>query len=150
MKRYDQIVGLIWLALGSAMAIEAVRLGLGGLHLPGIGFTAFLIGVSLGFSGLVLTVSATSKDKEGNKVWAGQNWGNVMMTLLALLIYIFLMEPLGFLLATFLLLFVLFKITSAKKWFSPLLSSLTVVFWCYLIFFVWLKVPLPKGILGLG
>lgn len=150
MKRYDQIIGLIWFALGSAIAIEAVHLGLGGLHLPGIGFMAFLIGVSLGLGGFVLTVLATLKGKEGDKIWAGQNWKNVVIPLVALFIYTTLMEPLGFLLTTFLLVFVLFKITAPKKWFSPLLTSVVVVFSCYLIFFVWLKVQLPKGIFGFG
>ncbi len=150
MKRYDQIMGLIWFVLGDAIAIEAVHLGLGGLDLPGIGFMAFLIGVSLGLSGLILTLSATFKGKEGHPLSSGQNWKNVMITLLALFIYTFLMEPLGFLFTTFLLVFVLFKITAPKKWFSPLLTSAVVVFACYLIFFVWLKVSLPKGILGLG
>jgi hypothetical protein len=60
------------------------------------------------------------------------------------------MEPLGFLISTFLLMFLLFKITAPGKFISPLASSAAVVFLSYFIFFVWLKVPLPKGFWGLG
>jgi putative tricarboxylic transport membrane protein len=150
MKRYDQIMGLIWFVLGSAIAIEALRLGVGEVRLPGIGFMPFLVGVFLGGFGFVLTLRAHLKGKEGDRLWAGQNWKKVIVTLAALFIYISLMDPLGFLVSTFLLNFVLFKVTAPKKWFSPLLTSAAVVFSCYLIFFLWLKVPLPKGILELG
>jgi len=151
MRRWDQIIGLIWLALGIGITIEAIHLGLGELRFPGIGFMAFLIGISLGFSGFILTVFKTVKGKrEDDKIWAGQNWKNVVIPLITLLIYIALLETLGFLIATFLLIFLLFKITTSKRWFSPLLTSLIVVLLSYLLFFVWLKIPLPKGVLGIG
>jgi putative tricarboxylic transport membrane protein len=151
MKRCDQIVGFIWFALGSGMALEAIHLGLGELRLPGIGFMPFLVGVLLAVSGCVLTLFATLKGKEGDdKSWAGENWKNIILPLLALFIYIGLMEPLGFLLSTFLLIFFLFKMTAPKKWLAPLVTSGVIVFFSYLIFFVWLKVPLPKGFFGVG
>jgi hypothetical protein len=59
------------------------------------------------------------------------------------------MDPLGFLLPTFLLMFFLFKITAPKKWFAPIVSSLITVFLSYFIFFLWLKIPLPKGVFGM-
>jgi hypothetical protein len=68
----------------------------------------------------------------------------------ALLAYIFLMEPLGFLISSFFLMFLLFKITAPGRFISPLVSSAAVVLLSYMIFFVWLKVSLPKGFLGLG
>ncbi len=150
MKKNDRILGVIWFILGSAIAVEALRLGMGDVRRPGAGFMAFLIGTSLGVSGLLLTLWATLKGKGGSKLFAGQNWKNVTITLLALVLYIFVMEPLGFFLSTFLLLFVLFKITAPNKWFSPLVTSVMVVFSCYLIFVVWLKIPLPKGVLPMG
>lgn len=151
MKSCDKIIGLIWFVLGSGLTIEAVRLGLGKFQLPGIGFMGFVIGVSLGVSGLVLAVLATLKVKKGDdKILVGQNWRNVMIPLLALLIYIILMEPLGFLISTFLLIFLLFKMTTPKRWCASLATSAIVVLLSYVVFFVWLKVPLPKGYFGLG
>lgn len=151
LKRCNQIVGLIWLALGSGIALEAVHLGLGEWTLPGIGFMPFWVGVLLGSSGFILTLFATLKGKErDDKTWAGENWKNILLPLIALFIYVGLMRPLGFLLSTFLLIFFLFKMTAPKKWLSPLMTSVVVLFFSYLIFFVWLKVPLPKGFWGMG
>ncbi len=150
MKSYDKIFGFIWLALGSAIAIEALRLGIGRLHFPGVGLLAFIIGVSLGLCGLFLMISAALQGEEGDKLWSGQNWKKVILLSVALFAYTIFMELLGFLLATFLLVFILFKMTAPKRWFSPLVSSAAVVFSCYLVFFVWLKILLPKGIFGIG
>lgn len=150
MGRSEQIVALIWLALGIGIAVGALDLGLGELHMPGIGFMPFLIGVSLGVSGLILLIAATAKGKGEERIWQGQRWENVVLPVSALLAYIFLMEPLGFLISSFLLMFLLFKTTAPGKFISPLASSAVVVFLSYMIFFVWLKVSLPKGFLGLG
>lgn len=150
MRRPDQIVGWVWLALGIGIAVEALDLGLGELHMPGIGFMPFLVGVSLGLSGLILLITATAKGKGEERIWQGQRWKNVVLPVSALLAYIFLMEPLGFLISSFFLMFFLFKITAPGKLISPLVSSAAVVFLSYMIFFVWLKVTLPKGFLGLG
>ena len=110
-----------------------------------------VIGVSLGVSGLILSGLARAKRKEDEeKIWAEQHWQNVVMPLAALFMYIVFLEVLGFLIGTFLLIFLLFKMTAPKRWLAPLVSSAIVVFFSYLIFFLWLKVPLPKGYFGLG
>ena len=150
MKKYDQVMGLIWFFLGSAIVIEALRLGVGEVRLPGIGFMPFLVGVLLAGFGFVLFLRAILKGRGGDRLWVGLRWRNLIVTLVALVFYIFIMESLGFLISTFLLNFVLFKVTAPKKWLSPFLTSAAIAFSCYLVFFLWLKVPLPKGILELG
>jgi putative tricarboxylic transport membrane protein len=150
MRRPDRIVGLVWLALGIGIAVGAVDLGLGELHMPGIGFMPFLVGASLGVSGLILLIAATAKGKGSERIWQGQRWQNVVTPVSALLAYVFLMEPLGFLLSSFFLMFLLFKIAAPGKFLASLVSSAAVVFLSYMVFFVWLKVTLPKGFLGLG
>ncbi len=150
MRRYDQIIGLIWFALGSGMAIQGINMGLGYSHLPGIGFMPCLVGSSLGLCGLILTIWVTLKEKENDdKIWEGQNWKNLVLSILSLFVYAFLMEGLGFLITTFLFQFFLLKLTAPKRWLRPLLSSLLIALCCYLIFSMWLKVSLPKGFLGI-
>ena len=153
MKRYDQLMGLVLFSLGVGMTIEAIHLKLGQLARPGPGFMAFLIGVSVGLSGLILTLLATLKGKETNeRIWAGQNWRNLAAIVLALLSYVVLFEYLGFLLITFLFIFFLCKLTSKepRKWSGAIVFSVIVVLFCYLIFCLWLKISLPKGFLGIG
>ncbi len=151
MGRYDRITGLIWFALGSGMAIEGIRLELGTLQLPGAGFMPFLVGSLLALSGLILTVWVTLKEKENDdQIWKWRNLKNLALPILSLFVYAFVMEDLGFLVTTFLFQFVMLKWTAPKRWLSPLLSSLLIALCCYLGFSVWLKVPLPRGLLGIG
>ncbi|MFH0813246.1 MAG: tripartite tricarboxylate transporter TctB family protein [Pseudomonadota bacterium] len=151
MRGYDRIIDWIWFAIGGGMAIEGINLGLGKSYLSGIGFVPFLIGSSLGVCGLILVALVTLKGKEDDdKIWAGLNWKNLVLPLLSLLIYALLMEHLGFLITTFLFQFFLLKLTAPKRWLSPVFTSLLIVFCCYFVFSLWLNVPLPKGILGIG
>ena len=151
MKKYDQLMGLVWFALGVGIVIEAIRLELGQLNHPGPGFIAFLVGVSLGLSGLILTLLATSKREEARKkIWAGLDWRNIALIILALLSYVVFLDYLGFLLITFLFILCLIKLTDPKKWLGAFIFSITVTFFCYLVFSFWLKITLPRGFLGIG
>jgi putative tricarboxylic transport membrane protein len=151
MRKYDRIIGLIWFVLGCGMAIEGIHLGLGKSSLPGIGFVPLLVGSSLGVCGLTLMLLVTLKGEQSDdKIWKGQNWKNLFLSIVSLFIYAFLMERLGFLITTFFFLFFLFKMTAPKKWLGPLLTSLLVAVSCYLIFSLWLNVSLPKGVFEIG
>jgi putative tricarboxylic transport membrane protein len=151
MGKYDRVIGMIWLVLGGAMAIEGFNLGLGKISRPGIGFVPFLVGSSLGLCGFVLMVWAFLKGEGADEVtWKGQNWKNLVLPVLSLVIYALIMERLGFLITTFLFLFFLFKLTAPKKWLSPLLTALLISVSCYFIFSLWLKVSLPSGFLKIG
>ena len=68
--------------------------------------------------------------------------------LVVLLVYVALLEPLGFLLTTFLCLLILFKLSYQGKWLVPLLFSGAAVGLSYAVFVVWLRNPFPSGIFG--
>jgi hypothetical protein len=56
---------------------------------------------------------------------------------------------LGFLLSSFLLMLALLRILGVKRWtFNLSLSFITAIV-CYFLFVQWLKIPLPKGWIGL-
>ncbi len=139
---------MIWLALGCGMAIEGVRLGVGKVQLPGTGFMPFAVGVALALCGLFMTTSTFVAKGEGaeDQVWAGQNWKNLFLPLLALLAFVLLLDPLGFLLVTFLLQFFLLKLSHPDRWTRPAALALSIAVVSWLVFSVWLKIPLPKGI----
>jgi len=148
--RYDRIGGVIWMALGAALAIGSIKLGLGALHKPGSGLMPFLTGILLGSLGLLLTLLDTRKrsDEKGDEeVSLRQFWGMGACSLAASFLYAFLLSPLGFIVATFLLFLSLFKIMGTRKWFTPILISLLAVSVSYFIFDVWLRIEFPRGIL---
>jgi len=151
--RYDRVGGVIWMALGTALGIGSIKLGLGTLHRPGPGFMPFLAGSLLGLLGLALLLSKTqegSEKKRGEEISLRKFWEKGVYALIVSFLYILLLEPLGFLIATLLLIFALQKIMGARKWFVPISISFLAVGVSYLIFIVWLRISFPSGVLRVG
>jgi len=147
MRTHDQLGGLIWIILAVSLCIGSIKLKLGGFRNPGPGFLPFLTGIVLGILGIILIFSRISKEiaKDEKLTRKGRNLLIPFLTLLISFAYVLLFEPLGFLPATFLFLFFLFKLSEPKKWLKPLILSLSVVILSYLIFSVWLQCQFPRG-----
>ncbi len=110
----------------------------------------FLTGVLLGLLGLLLAFLDTRKRPEkkgGEKVSLRQFWGKGVYSLAVSFLYAFFLDPLGFIAATFLLIFSLLKIMGTRKWSTAILISFLTAGLSYLIFDVWLRIELPIGIL---
>jgi hypothetical protein len=60
------------------------------------------------------------------------------------------LEKVGYVIATFLLLVILFRVIGSRKWLFALMASAIVVFLSYLLFVTLLKVEMPSGIWGIG
>lgn len=156
MRKLFQVDGLVWVLLGIALCIGSIKLQLGSLHVPGPGFLPFLTGASLVIFGLVLIVSKALAGGKGEEHrpkgvgwvrWSWRRFCTPLLTAMILLAYIALLEPLGFLLTTFVCLWLLFKLSEPNRWLMPLLlSSITSVV-SYLLFSVWLQCQFPKGVL---
>jgi len=79
-------------------------------------------------------------------LWAGLDPGKVLYVIVLLVGYTLLLKPVGFLISTFFLLSLLFRIKgliALKQSFSCRSSSR----WLLYYFEIWLKAQLPKGIL---
>jgi putative tricarboxylic transport membrane protein len=153
MKTNERVFGLIWIILGAVFCFGATKLSFGNFRKPGPGFLPFFAGAILSLLGLILFFLPTvrkevSKREEpaGEKLWRGKNWKNVLFTLLSLFGYLISIEPLGFLLTSFLFLFFLFKLMEPRKWFDPFIFSGISVALIYYIFTIWLHCQFPRGI----
>lgn len=156
-RKHDVVGGLIWVILGICLCVESIKLKiiLGGFHIPGAGFMPFLAGTLLGILGFILifcgTFKGLRKDKEVKveKIFVKNNWKhflNPLLNLLILIAYVLLLEPLGFLLTTFLFLFLLLKLSMPKQWLVPLVLSISAVIISHLVFSIWLQCHFPRGI----
>jgi putative tricarboxylic transport membrane protein len=146
---YDRVGGVIWLVLGIVICIGSTKLGLGAFHRPGPGFMPFLAGSLLGVLGCILTLTKTQKGlekKEDGEISIRKFLAKGVFAFIVSFMYIFLLEPLGFVVGTFLLFFSLLKIMGTRKWFSPFLISFFAVVLSYFVFIVWLKISFPKGV----
>ena len=147
MARRDAIASVFLLALGATAVYEAAKLPFGTLRNPGPGFLPWWESLTLGLLALVLLVqSLTSPPSahapEGRRVL--KVWG----LLAALGAYIFLLENLGYPFCTFLLVLFLLRVVDPHRWATALGIALIAAGGSYLVFAIWLKVPLPAGLLA--
>jgi putative tricarboxylic transport membrane protein len=148
-KRTYVIVNIFWLVLSTAVCVESWSLKVGGLHNPGPGFLPFYTAILLGLLALI-SLLQTLKESEGpaSEIWGGIQFGKLAILLGTLFLYVFLLDRLGFLLGTFLLLLVLFRIVESYSWKIVLFSSLLTTAATYFFFVILLESRLPRGLWG--
>jgi uncharacterized BrkB/YihY/UPF0761 family membrane protein len=152
MVKHEWILNLVLFIFGTVIALESFRLGLGGLHRPGVGFLPFYTGALLAlvaFFSLVKNLRITLGRKwDGNERFFGRAVFNLGGILIAVIVYVIIFPLFGYLLSTFLLLVALFRAAGIRKWGHNLLTTFLTVAITYLVFFSWLHIQFPKGILG--
>jgi len=147
----DRWSGLFFLAFSIFVCVEGIGMDVGTFHVPGPGFLPFWSGVVFGiFSIILVGRSILSKPGEGKmkNLWKGTNWGRVIMVLASLFIYAIFLQGLGYLLATFGLMALMFGMMGKTRWWVRVITAAITVVATYMIFYAWLDVQLPKGIFG--
>lgn len=147
----DQASSLVWLTFALFICAETLRrLSLGSWGDPGPGFLPALSGGVLGVLALIHFLhSYLRKSGESRGLWIlPERWKALLFVIISLFVYVFLLEPLGFVTATFLLLIILFRAAEPHPWMVVIGGSALTSFITYLLFDVFLKCQLPKGILG--
>jgi putative tricarboxylic transport membrane protein len=141
--------GPIWAALGIGISFLSYRTGIGVFTEPGAGFVALATGLFLIVIGAVMCFARGRTPKQQGSTGMRGNFIRrffrfaYMVALLVL--YGFLLEPLGYLIATFLLMYGLFFNLEGRRFVFPLFASLASVAVTYTVFEIWLKTQLPRG-----
>ena len=152
-KRYQVGSALFLLFFGVFICVEAHKLDMGRVVKPGPGFFPFWLGFGLILISFALAVKAGRKKAkdlpEPQGLWQGLNWYKILFALIALLIYAFFLEALGYILSTFLLMFFLFRAIEPQKWPVVIFGSVITSFITYALFRLWLQVQLPMGLWGM-
>ena len=151
MKSRDQGSSLFWFIFSAIVFIESLRLGIGTLQSPGIGFISFGASGLLGILSLFLFLRASRSkgEVESEPLFSGRLWKRVLAAFVALPLYARLMPILGYLITTFLLMGFLFWLLERKKlWWVLVLSFLTTMT-TYYVFSKWLNSQFPDGLFGL-
>jgi putative tricarboxylic transport membrane protein len=149
MKKTYIVANVFWLVLAMAVCLESWRLNVGGVHRPGPGFLPFYTAILLGILALVsLVQTIKGPGGPGSGIWGGIRFGKLILMIGSLFLYTLLLDQLGFLLGTFLLLIVLFRIVEPYRWTTVVLFSLLTIGGTYLFFVVLLESRLPRGFLG--
>lgn len=136
--------GLFLFALSLFVLWESLRIGLGTLKVPGSGFLSFCAGLILSGLSLVLIYRGW-----GARESLGAHSRRVIVALLSLFAYSLVINTLGFVVATFFLVGILFQLGEPRRWWALLGMSALVTFLAYFVFGILLHVYFPRGFLGI-
>ena len=150
MKKYYFILNIFWIGLSLFVMLFSYKYGLGEVRNPGPGFLPFLLGFLLllfsTYSFLGSLIRRGIKDEE-NEAKRGQiHYRRILSVLVSMVGYVILLEPLGYLVDTFLLLIILFVSAGSRKWGLVLIASALTVMATYFLF-LYLGLRFPMGIL---
>ncbi len=148
----QRLGSLFWLAMGLISIYGSLLLGLGNMREPGSGFLSFLAGCFICIMAVVVLGQSFIQGQEGRaklaSLWEGVNWRRPMIITVLVLGFVLFLEKLGFILSSFLLLFILLKSVEKFSWSKAILIPVLTMGCTYLIFDFFLKATLPKGFLG--
>ena len=149
-KDRDIFLTFFWIGLSLFVMISAYHLELGNFQDPGPGLMPFLIGVVLFLLSSVILAASFLRSRSRSDSERMKNAGRISFWKVgsvfgSLVIYGLILEKIGYLVATWLLLLFLFKIAGSRKWRTVLLSSVLTVFITY-FFFTSFGLRFPKGI----
>ncbi len=152
MKQIGKQEGFIWIAIGIGICYLSWRIHLGSFNEPGPGFVAFASGMALVAIGTIMTLPKTlpkgsaDSGRSAYRLFLELPRFPLVYTVGVLVGYGLVLNFLGYLTSTFLLMFALFNDRGTGRFFSSILASLLTVGVTYLIFETWLRVQLPRGI----
>jgi len=152
MKQRDLYSSIFWFLFGVFITQCGYALRLGRPSNPGSGFIIFWMGLAMMVLSASICLTAMlrkSEAEQGKPVWAEVRWSKIAGVLLALLLYAYILVPVGFLPSTGLLLVYLFKGIERQKWSVAIFGAVLTTLIAYVVFDLWLGSQLPKGLLEL-
>lgn len=149
-KHLDLGSSAFWVLFSVLVAWGSYHLRLGTLHKPGAGFLPFLAACVLAGLSLILLIQSFLKRGEEEPGTGPEKvrWPKALLIPGFLLGYALGLERLGFVITTFLLLFLLLKLIEPQSWPRTILIALLGSVFSYLFFQSWLQVQLPQGLLS--
>ena len=149
----DRVSSLLWLAFGLISIYGSILLDLGTLREPGTGFFPFLSGCFVALLAFVVLLRTLIPGRgfqaKISSFWKGLNWHRPLAVGLLILIYILMLERVGFLLTSLILLFFMLRWVEKFSWWMSLFISASASACTYVLFHTLLKATLPVGILGI-
>jgi putative tricarboxylic transport membrane protein len=151
-KTGELLSSLLLILFGTLFCRSSLHIGIGSISAPGPGLIPFGTGglLILFSMGTIVEVLVTRKgaEKEGSTpLFSGRRWGVILAVLASLFTYALVLNVLGFLLATFLVLTILFKIPERQNWKGAIGMAALTTACTYALFAYALKCSLPSGIL---
>jgi hypothetical protein len=138
------VKGELWLALsfaavGALWIAKGVRMPLWEGFAPDSGFLPLIYGILLS----ALALAAVGQILTAGEAGPTQEYRKPLLVLAILIATVSALPVAGFLISVFALLFLLYAVVERLPWLSAALVSAATTGTLYLVFKVWLSVPLP-------
>ena len=147
MTKRDRFPAFFFLFFAFYICIESLHLGIGHWRKPGPGFFSFWSAAALGFLALIVLIH-TWKSKENREESPEQaSWRGRIFCFLSLLVFILLLDTLGFILTSIFFVISYLKVVERKGWMNATLTALAISLASYALFQICLQSQLPKGVL---
>lgn len=144
-RKYEKVCHLFLLLSGLMICVISIRSKLGTVTNPGPGFVPFGAGFLLLFFSLVGLFESGYMEKQAEPL-AGPDWKRAIAVFFFLIGYALILTKIGYVLSTFLLMFVLFWTADHRKRIIPVIKAGLSAGITYIIFGKLLDCQLPKGI----
>jgi putative tricarboxylic transport membrane protein len=145
MARADALAAGGVLLLAAVAAWEAGKLPLGTASNPGPGFLPWWVAVTLGLLAILRLGQAWIARPAPDTGGPDRRVVAVAGFVVALAAYVALLELLGYPLCTFLLVLVVLRLVEPRRWPVALGVAAAAAIASFVVFAVWLKVPLPPS-----
>ena len=149
----QQCVTLFWVVFGALVALSSYRMGVGRLLEPGPGLMPLVLGVVMcilalfKFAGQRRAGRKSIDAGRGNIAGLRRRVGSIVATCLALFAYAFLLEFLGYLIITFVVMTFLLRAAGSKNWLSTVSYAAVITLVSY-FGFSYLGTRFPPGLLS--
>jgi len=148
MKR-EIIICSFWLLLSCYLSVESYRLGLSTANRPGPGLFPFIAAIAIGLIAVFRLVSSIRKSSSDNPELTIAGEAKLVLYVIAgMTAYAFLLDLLGFLFCTFLLVAFYLRVIAARRWPTTLSFAAAVALASHFFFDVLLKAEMPRGLLS--
>jgi hypothetical protein len=153
LDRDEIIAGMVIFIFGGVTAALSLRMPIGTFRMPGTGMFPLILGILLMFLSCIFLLKLLYQHKKttARRESAAERGSPVQLILFfgTMVLATAFFNQLGYPLTSFLLLVVLLRTLGMKQWFPNILLSLISAVASYFLFVQWLKIPLPKGWIGL-
>jgi len=151
----DEVVGAVVVFLfGGVTVLLSLQMPLGTFRMAGTGLFPLCLGIllmilaALYLANLIFTTGAGREEGPASGRCATDT-RQMLLFLGATFLCLLLVPYLGYPIVSFLLMLLLLRTLGIKRWNALLAISLSTAFISYFLFVRWLKIPLPKGWIGL-
>jgi hypothetical protein len=153
LDREEIIAGMVIFIFGGVTAALSLRMRIGTFRMPGTGMFPLILGILLMFLSCIFLLKLLYQHKKttARRESAAERGSPVQLILFfgTMVLATAFFNQLGYPLTSFLLMLALLRILGMKRWTFNIFISFVTAVGSYFLFVQWLKIPLPKGWIGL-